>query len=390
MRKIKVKIIYRNYIPLYSCYCSFWLSKIPGIEIIIPSAETKLKKLYKIYRYVRKFPFATQVVSLFQKLIFPQAKESEDIDVYFYAGILPSKNIKKPFVVDFEHIYQLFNFGDVTERSKKNVLEILQKDECKKILPWSMAAENTLERLYEDEYKLLKDKVEVLYPAYPLYLDHYKDRADYSIVKKGDDLKLLFIGRDYNRKGLIELLEAFRVVMKNHANVKFYCVSDLPAKLQDKYTNDRTYFFPGAFPHEDILRKFFMTCDLYVMPTHEDTYGVVYAEALSCGVPVVCTRQFALPELVKEGKNGFFVESDVLFLEKYLIPSKVENGANYKGVEKKLVKSLIEKIGFVANNRNILKPMEKECIKDFKAGGKFSLETRNKKLQRIFTEAVIK
>jgi glycosyltransferase involved in cell wall biosynthesis len=51
-------------------------------------------------------------------------------------------------------------------------------------------------------------------------------------------------------------------------------------------------------------------CDIFVNPSvfRIETFGVVNTEALACGLPVICTRWSAFPEVITEGKNGFFLE----------------------------------------------------------------------------------
>ena len=41
----------------------------------------------------------------------------------------------------------------------------------------------------------------------------------------------------------------------------------------------------------------------------EEPFGIVMAEAMSCGVPVIAFRRGAVPEVVKEGVSGFIVDN---------------------------------------------------------------------------------
>ncbi len=41
----------------------------------------------------------------------------------------------------------------------------------------------------------------------------------------------------------------------------------------------------------------------------EEPFGIVFAEALACGTPVIATPRGALPEIVRQGVEGFLVQS---------------------------------------------------------------------------------
>lgn len=57
----------------------------------------------------------------------------------------------------------------------------------------------------------------------------------------------------------------------------------------------------------DEAPKLFRDCDIYVMPSRHETFGVVYAEALASGKPVIATRCGG-PEYIVNNSNGVLVE----------------------------------------------------------------------------------
>jgi N-acetyl-alpha-D-glucosaminyl L-malate synthase BshA len=48
--------------------------------------------------------------------------------------------------------------------------------------------------------------------------------------------------------------------------------------------------------------------DVFLLPSEIESFGLAALEALSCGVPVVATRQGGIPEVVSDGENGFLAE----------------------------------------------------------------------------------
>lgn len=53
----------------------------------------------------------------------------------------------------------------------------------------------------------------------------------------------------------------------------------------------------------------FGACSVFVHPALEDGFGLVAAQSLACGRPVIVTRQTGASELIRDGENGFVVES---------------------------------------------------------------------------------
>src|SRR5262249_36948723 len=59
----------------------------------------------------------------------------------------------------------------------------------------------------------------------------------------------------------------------------------------------------------DALEAAFQSADLFVLPTRHEGYGMVIAEALARGIPVISTRTGAIPELLG-GEAGMLVPPD--------------------------------------------------------------------------------
>jgi N-acetyl-alpha-D-glucosaminyl L-malate synthase BshA len=51
--------------------------------------------------------------------------------------------------------------------------------------------------------------------------------------------------------------------------------------------------------------KFMSVADLLLLPSEQESFGLVALEAMSSGVPVVASRVGGLPELISEGQSGF-------------------------------------------------------------------------------------
>jgi glycosyltransferase involved in cell wall biosynthesis len=65
----------------------------------------------------------------------------------------------------------------------------------------------------------------------------------------------------------------------------------------------------GVLPRDDVA-KLYDTHDVFVMPSRMEPFGLVFAEALSKGIPVVARNAYAMPEVITPGVSGALIERD--------------------------------------------------------------------------------
>jgi len=66
------------------------------------------------------------------------------------------------------------------------------------------------------------------------------------------------------------------------------------------------YRFVGPVPPENLGAEY-RACDLFVMPSWDEAFGVVYMEAMAYGKPVIACRGEGIAEIVEDGKNAVLV-----------------------------------------------------------------------------------
>jgi glycosyltransferase involved in cell wall biosynthesis len=386
MRK-KIQVIYRNYIPLNSPYSSFWTNPPDGVAFDIPAAKPMLKYLYPIYSRFRDNPVVRFALGIAQKLLFTNASDLPVADGYFFVGMLPSEPLKQPYYIDIEHASALINFVASADRDHevRRVEDLLTHPNCKAIVPISHAAQSSIRQVFGEEFfKLVSEKTRVIYPALPCYFDQWGSSIGRS--EEGDGkLKLLFVGVEPRRKGLFELLDACSKLADGGIRIALTAITK-QHQLIRRPPNFELNLLEPKFSTEELMKRFMLQTDVFVLPTYIDSFGMVILEAMSCGIPVVATHQFAIPEMIRNGVEGYLLDHDPLFVDRIppQIPTKAHEFCLDVRTHDQIVEGLMKSIKSLANDPELRKRMGQAGMSHFRQGGKFSIGTRNHQLQRIF------
>lgn len=124
-------------------------------------------------------------------------------------------------------------------------------------------------------------------------------------------IKILFVGRIEERKGLIYLLESYKILKPKYANIELIVVGDgiLKQKCIDfvKENNLKDVHFEGAQVGIS-LKKYYATCDIYCSPAiFGESFGIVLLEGMACGKPVCGFANDGYKELLSNTKGAQFL-----------------------------------------------------------------------------------
>lgn len=114
-------------------------------------------------------------------------------------------------------------------------------------------------------------------------------------------------------KGHQYLLEAAPLIVKQCPEAMFVIVGREQVKgelkrleeLAERLGVRRNVIFAGFRP--DALR-IMAACDVFVLPSLSESFGIVLLEAMALGKPVVASRVGGIPEVFQDGVQGFLVE----------------------------------------------------------------------------------
>lgn len=132
--------------------------------------------------------------------------------------------------------------------------------------------------------------------------------VDFSLIKPQQKTgnKLLFVGKDFKRKGGFITYEAFKLLRNQGEDVELYVAgpSENPIKNPVK-----GYHFVGQVKYDEVA-ELFNKCDVFCMPSYFEAYGLVFIEALTFGLPCIGRNSYEMPYFIDEGKTGLLLKND--------------------------------------------------------------------------------
>ena len=192
-------------------------------------------------------------------------------------------------------------------------------DQVRAIVPVSNLLGEMIKQKHPKSQSIIKDAV---HPGVFMQTECHVSKKQVPL----DGGTLGFIGKEWKRKGLLKVIEAWRELKKTRAKLKLRIAG---VKL-DMVTH---LVGPGEKDIEILgfikdRESFYQSIDLLAHPAKYEAFGMVITEALSFGVPVLCSSECGASEVVRPEHNSSCLsyletkESWVNQLEQILFCSK--------------------------------------------------------------------
>ncbi len=126
--------------------------------------------------------------------------------------------------------------------------------------------------------------------------------------------RIIFIGRLSDDKGIFELLKATSLLLSESralfVDILGVAETDDDERIVRRFAStaglDANALFHGVKTGLDKARLL-AEATLFVLPSKLEVFPLALLEAYASGLPAVCSRVGAVPEILKEGQNGFLV-----------------------------------------------------------------------------------
>jgi len=160
-----------------------------------------------------------------------------------------------------------------------------------------------------DLYRLSPAKIAVV--PEPIDLAEWRRRFAAAKRRAPSRPTVLAVARTYPRKRLDDLLRAAALLRRRIPDVQVRIVGDGPMsddlrRLSTELGLDGVAALLGEVSRAELSVEY-VSADCFCLPTIQEGFGLVFAEAMAAGLPVVACRAAAVPEIVADGQTGLLV-----------------------------------------------------------------------------------
>lgn len=126
--------------------------------------------------------------------------------------------------------------------------------------------------------------------------------------KETECIQLVYAGEINRNKNLTASLEACRILIKRGYAMRYLAVGDILDKEVAAQLAEAPFAeYRERCPKEQLI-SFYRNSDVFLMPSITETFGLVYAEAMTQGLPVIYTRGQGFDRQFEEGVVGYSVD----------------------------------------------------------------------------------
>lgn len=186
-------------------------------------------------------------------------------------------------------------------------------------LTYALAISTSIQKNLIDTCPLPENKVLLLHNGIdlnrfnPEYVSREKVRKEFKINDK--ELLIGMVGRFSPGKGHEEFLFAAKELNKKYSSLKFMIVGE-PSRGENEYTDSikklasdyqlKNLIFTG---YRSDTPEILSALDIFVFPSHAESFGIALAEAMAMGKPSVCSNAEGILDVAVDGETSLLFEN---------------------------------------------------------------------------------
>ena len=138
----------------------------------------------------------------------------------------------------------------------------------------------------------------------------FRNKGSVRNISNKNNLRLLHVGVVNKNKNIITTIKAIEILKQEGCNVEFSIVGRIEDESIYNQIKDLSYINYVSTKSKEELLQIYRTNEICVMPSIYESFGLVYAEALSQGLPVIYTRGQGFDGQFEDGEVGYSVLHD--------------------------------------------------------------------------------
>jgi len=156
------------------------------------------------------------------------------------------------------------------------------------------------------EYGLAAEKIAVV--PEPIELERWTSLFAAAAPRPQGGPTILCVARMYPRKRIGDLLEAGALLRSRIPGARIRIIGKGPmwedaVRLHARLGLGETVTLVGDVSWERLAEEY-VSADIFCLPSVQESFGIVFLEAMAAGLPVVACRAAAIPEVVEDGVTG--------------------------------------------------------------------------------------
>jgi len=217
-----------------------------------------------------------------------------------YAAMLLSQKHSIPFIVTFQATDL-----DITANRSRRCLQALREvfESAHRVISPSPRLTKLFLSLFG------KEPITIGYGIDPREI--YTSISNLSLKYQGRRI-ILSVSRLLKSKGIDLNIYALQQLVRHYNDLLYIIVGDGPEReplkqLVRESRLEKNVEFVGMVPHEKAM-EYMSICDIFSLPSWQETFGLAYVEAMAHGKPVIAVRGQGVDGIVTHGTTGILVK----------------------------------------------------------------------------------
>lgn len=226
------------------------------------------------------------------------------------------RQLNIPVVFTYMTLYdQYLHYVPFPQTITKPITNYLVNDFCHKVNNLIVPSYST--KKYIEENGITRSMSKVSLSILPEFL-----KETFALKEKtpGEPFVVLFVSRFTPEKNVPFLLDTFKLLDQSKYKFVLIGYGSQTQELKD-YAYNKLGLSANAVvfyikPEKSVIRDWYDKADLFLFASKTDTQGLVLAEAMARGTPVIALKASGVVDIVQNGINGFMVDNAIEMAQK--------------------------------------------------------------------------